>query len=626
MNKKAIISNTVIFVFIVAFIVAFKSIFGNDNTLIGVTTATAMLMMLQKDLTLSPLKNTLLLIILNLFIGVAATLASMNMWLGIPINFIAMFILSYSLCYNLKNPMYLPFSLQYLFILVNPVTPDKLPMRFVSLVSGAVIIMIVQLIANRNNVQKKGNKLLIKTCDNMIEKIKKSSLNENTISIDNDIRNNLNSFRTIIYNKREQSFYLTEESKIKLNISVALEKTYLLLNEIDYSKHKELVSILENYLTEIKGFLSDESLINNDILNKIKSYKDESIENLTVLKILSNLAFIYEELVELKELGTKKYNLINKLDEIPHNFKTIYIMQSNFKTKSAKFSYAIRISIGISLAAFIMDYFHLAEGRWIVFTILSLVNPIYEVSKTKTKDRIFATIIGAIIIEILFFVFKSVLSRTLILMLAGYISGFIKDYKYNMICVTVSAIGAASLLGNTLFTSTMVINRLLFVALGAIIAIAINKYILPYNLEKDTSLLRKMYIDIVKEMLTTLEQVYTYKSSTKMNNLFIVTSFIEERLKANNIQEDHNLTQLITNERMLVCSIYELYIQLSNYSYENQHLKNIFKNLKEEKSNKKCELKLKDYIHNSHSLEEKLLLSNIIEISNIINNLKTQFA
>ncbi|MDZ5254575.1 FUSC family protein [Clostridium sp. LIBA-8841] len=626
MSKKAIISNTVIFVFIVAFIIAFKSIFGDDNTLIGVTTATAMLMMLQKDLTLSPLKNTLLLIVLNLFIGAAATLAGMNMWLGIPINFIAMFILSYSLCYNLKNPMYLPFSLQYLFILVTPVTPDKLPMRFISLISGAVIIMIVQLIANRNNVQKKGNKLLIKTCNDIIEKIKNLNINEDTTSLDNNIRNSLNNFRTIIYNKREERFYLTEESKIKLNISVALEKTYLLLNELDCSQHKDLVSVLENSLTEIKVFLSNESTINDDVLSKIKHYKGESIENLTVLKILSNLAFIYESLVKLKELGTKKYNLINKLDEIPHNFKTIYIMQSNFKTRSAKFSYAIRISIGISLAAFIMDYFHLAEGRWLVFTILSLVNPIYEVSKTKTKDRIFATIIGAIIVEILFFAFKGVLARTLILMLAGYISGFIKDYKYNMICVTVSAIGAASLLGNMGFTSTMVINRLLFVALGAVLAISINKFILPYNLNKDISILKKMYVDVVQEMLTTLEEVYIHKSSTKMNNLFIVTSFIEERLKANNIQEDDNLNQLITNERMLICSIYELYIQLSNYSCENQHLKNVFNNLKEEKSNKKCELKLKDYIHDSHSLEEKLLLSNVIEISNSINSLKTLLA
>ena len=138
MNKKLVISKTIIFIFVVGFVIAFKSIFGDANTLIGVTTATAMLMLLQKDLTLSPIKNTALLIILNVVIGLAATIASMNMWIAIPVNFIMMFVLSYSLCYNLKSPVYLPFSLQYLFLLVNPVSDDRLPMRFLSLVVGVL--------------------------------------------------------------------------------------------------------------------------------------------------------------------------------------------------------------------------------------------------------------------------------------------------------------------------------------------------------------------------------------------------------------------------------------------------------------------------------------------------------
>ena len=45
-----------------AFVLTFKAIFGDDNTLIGVTTITAMLMFLSRDLTVSPLRNTLKLI------------------------------------------------------------------------------------------------------------------------------------------------------------------------------------------------------------------------------------------------------------------------------------------------------------------------------------------------------------------------------------------------------------------------------------------------------------------------------------------------------------------------------------------------------------------------------------
>ncbi|MBM7834676.1 FUSC family protein [Clostridium sardiniense] len=622
MNKKLVISKTIIFIFVVGFVIAFKSIFGDENTLIGVTTATAMLMLLQKDLTLSPIKNTALLIILNVVIGLAATVASMNMWIAIPVNFIMMFVLSYSLCYNLKSPVYLPFSLQYLFLLVNPVSDDRLPMRFLSLVVGAIIIMIVQLIANRDNVLKKGNKLLVKACDDMIEKIKNSSLNKKDENLDKNVRTSLNAFRNIIYNKREQNFYLTEESRIKLNISVALEKISILLEELNYSNNEKIISDIETSLIKIRGYLNDESTISDDIINSIKNYNGHDIEDLTALKILNNISFIYEGLGELKDLGKEQYNLINKIERIPNNFKLTHNIESNYKARSAKFSYAVRIAIGITVAAFIMDYFHLREGRWIAFTMLSLVNPIYEVSKTKTRDRIIATIIGAIIVEILFYIFKGVVERTLILMISGYISGYMKEYKYNMICVTVSAIGAAAILGDT---NTMAINRIMFVILGAILAILINKFILPYSIEKDVKILKVMYINVIKEMIDSLKEAYKNKRGDKINNLFIVTSFIEERLKANNINPEDDLMELMIKERNLVCSIYELYIRIAKFNGDKKDLEVEFEELKKEKDKdeKGFEIKLEDYIHSSHSLDEKLILSNIIEVYNGVDKIKS---
>lgn len=55
MNKKKIITNTVIFVFVLAFVLVFKSIFGADNKVIGVTTLVAVFMLLERDFTGEPL-------------------------------------------------------------------------------------------------------------------------------------------------------------------------------------------------------------------------------------------------------------------------------------------------------------------------------------------------------------------------------------------------------------------------------------------------------------------------------------------------------------------------------------------------------------------------------------------
>ena len=61
MGKK-IIGNTLIFVFMMGFIVGFNMIFGSENTLIGVTTITAVLMFLEKDFSLNPVRTGIKLI------------------------------------------------------------------------------------------------------------------------------------------------------------------------------------------------------------------------------------------------------------------------------------------------------------------------------------------------------------------------------------------------------------------------------------------------------------------------------------------------------------------------------------------------------------------------------------
>ena len=171
MNKKLIISKTAIFIIVVGFVIAFKSIFGDENTLIGVTTITATLMFLERDLTLSPIRNTIKLILINLLLGISSYLVVSNMYLGIIVNFLTLFFISYTFCYNLRNPLYLPFTLQYLFLLAEPVDSNGFFIRIMALVFGAIVIMVAQILFNKNRLAKSGNKLLDNVCDSILNKI-----------------------------------------------------------------------------------------------------------------------------------------------------------------------------------------------------------------------------------------------------------------------------------------------------------------------------------------------------------------------------------------------------------------------------------------------------------------------
>lgn len=576
MNKKLVISKSITFIFVVVYVVLFKLIFGDENSLVGVTTITAALMFLGKDLTLSPVRNASRLILLNLFIGIATMLAASNIWLGIIINFITLFIISYLLCYNLESPMYFPFTLQYLFLLSSPVSIEQIPKRLIALAFGGIFVIILQLIVNKNRISKSGNKILLNVCDSILSRIEFLKNNSQKDTTNDGIEANINAFRKMVYDKREIDYYLTEEGRIKLNLSVALENIYTILSAV-----KEPLNVLfilnklECLTHETKSILEgkeSEKDLYDDMNIFLSECREKNIYDLMTLQILDSTILLVDAMYELNNLEKENYNLVKQVESIPKDKNDSLFRYMRSDHKSLRFCYAMRVAISITLGAFITDFFRLSEGRWIMFTILSLVNPLYEVSKSKVMHRVIATVLGGILVTVLFSIFEDMTTRTIILMLAGYINSYISQYKYNMILVTVSAIGSAAMVGNV---GGLTLSRITFVVIGALMAIIANKYIFPYKLEDSNKELEKIHTLSVLEMLREIYNVAEgIKKPHSIKNLLIVTSLVEEKLKLNNqILHDSHYEELVKERRFLVANIYELYIWIIRAKVKPEYVK-----------------------------------------------------
>ena len=116
------------------------------------------------------------------------------------------------------------------------------------------------------------------------------------------------------------------------------------------------------------------------------------------------------------KLEKKDYNLVKRREEIPENYKRAWRYRREISRDSLRFTYGFRLGLGIAFSAFIVNFFGLVDGRWIYFTVNSINQPQYEMSKKKSLDRILGTFIGVIIITILFSVFKETSVRGLIIM------------------------------------------------------------------------------------------------------------------------------------------------------------------------------------------------------------------
>lgn len=146
--KKKIFTKTLLFLAIVLFVSGFKGVFGESNTLVGVSTVVASLMLLEKNLTTKPLMSFLELLATNILIGVLAFISSHSMWYGLVIDFVTLASIGYIFSYSLSKRLIVPFGLQYLFILYSPIEYSELGTRLVSLATGAVVVMVMQFIAN----------------------------------------------------------------------------------------------------------------------------------------------------------------------------------------------------------------------------------------------------------------------------------------------------------------------------------------------------------------------------------------------------------------------------------------------------------------------------------------------
>lgn len=331
--KKKVISNTIIFLVILLFVKGFEVIFGSNNSLVGVTIIIAILVLMQEDLTKNLSSNLMKLLFMNLISGVFSNIATHNMYLGLVLNFSILLLIGYSLTSKLNKVMVVPFGLQYLFMLYTPVAGSDFTKRLVGLATGAILIMIVQLVIYRGS---KNNK-----------KVEDSEV-ENTINNEN----------------KEENEYIR-------------------------------------------------------VLNK-------------------------------------------------------------FNIHHVRGAYAIRIALLTTISVFIVDFFNLAQGRWIVYTIFSLTELYSEDCRVRSKQRLQGTVIGIIIIMLLFVVIKDNTIRGLIVLLGGYLDTYTTNYRDKIICVTMSVVASVSLTNGTITTA---IERVGYICIGIILALLADKLVFNKKLE-----------------------------------------------------------------------------------------------------------------------------------------------
>ena len=572
--RNKIITNTIIFALIVAFISIFSSVFGDENMLVGVGIITIALVLVERDLTIHPVLNTLKLLGVNLILGGFAYLSQANVWLGIPLNFLALFFIGYIFSYNLRKSVVLPFGLNYLFMLYVPVEGTAAANRILALVIGTIIIMAFQFLFNKNKYSKVGIKGTEDIYRNILLKIEDIKHDRETIEIDEKIQDNIKSVKKVILDKRAKDFYLTNSGEALTDVIWTLERISILLDESKLTNDKEDYN---EFLNKLHHKLEN-LLINKENTKSLKEVIEKLNLNCKYINefdgLIDSLNKDMEDVLLWDERGLE---LTRRDIEIPRHFNKMLNHKKDFSLKSLRFSFGLRLGIVVSLVGFITSWFNLADGKWMAFTAFVLIQPYYENCKTKAKHRVQGTLIGALIVFISFNLIENTNARLGVVLLAGYLNPFFTNYRNMSIVITVSAVASAALAGGT---NEYVLTRIAFVLIGTMISLVANRFILPFKIEDGKKSLVSMYDYVARQMIRDIRSVESTDHSIK--SLFLVPSLIEDRMNLLNFGADcKEENEFMTNRRVLINNIYKQYVSLEKNDKNKNDMENMIKQLED---------------------------------------------
>lgn len=144
LSKKKLIDNLLVMLGIIIFISIFSKFFGEDNTLVGVTIITAALMFSAMDVSIKFKDAIASIIIVFTIMGVTSYVSMLNAFIGIPLNFISVYLITYIFSNKVENKAYLPFMLCYVFMQGNPILGlNQFLIRIGALFIGSIIVALV---------------------------------------------------------------------------------------------------------------------------------------------------------------------------------------------------------------------------------------------------------------------------------------------------------------------------------------------------------------------------------------------------------------------------------------------------------------------------------------------------
>lgn len=520
--------STLSFIFILTYVNVFQSIFGPENSIVGVIFTIMMSASMVRDLTATPFRHLFAQSFVLVWLALAAYLVGvLPAPLSFFINFITLAAVLYAYTYEYSSHIYFPYILSYLFLVfIAPVTAVQLPKRLAAMLAGAVSIMLYQWFMGRRRVKDTARDVLSDMIDITCGYIRQRTGGGPEQPGLTAMRNSLYSLSRTVYGRRKRVMCVSDASFSMIDAGRGLEHLLILLHELPEplsGPDKALLRRILDCLSGYRSFLHQEiPSIPFPASGDFTGDGDLRTANL----FLGTLNYVRDRLLHMTDPQKRSHYR-------PTALSFWVRLQAALDLSPVRAVYALRVALLMSCATSLVRYLALPHGKWLLFTLASVSLPYADDVPGKIRKRVLATVTGGLASVAIYTLIPSSAGRMAAMMLSGYLSFYFTDYAQTFAFSTVGALGGAVFMNafGLQDVGGIFLIRLGYILAGAAIGYAANCLFIPYRRARATAQLLQKYRSVTK-LLTQACQA-DHVDTQLYYNLVIQAHLQEEKLAHN---------------------------------------------------------------------------------------------
>lgn len=514
-------------------------LFGEKNIMLAFPIALTSAVLGRQNFKVKTFNKTIRIILMDLIIVTLAYISRLNIFIGIFINFISIFLIMYTITSPYDPTFYKPFIMLYAFTQYAWVPLNKMPARYLSVIFGVLVIVICNKIVNEINEKSLLGKSIYKALSLISEGLKDILEGNYTKKKELECTNIMRALAYKVYVSRYKDYLTTNLGQIQFKIFMDIEHLNLFLRKIEegYS-HKditkreieELISLLEQIKKFSNGNINVEQVVNetNRYVNK---YIKEAKYGYEISVILINLS---KNINSLNAVDRREINKVYEKWQRSYLDKTRYTFKEYFRKDSIRFKFAMRMAITLTLSLFVGEILGFYKIIWAIITIMSVIQPYYEDTLKKTKDRVVGNTIAIIFTGVAINLIDNKFVTIAILIASLYLLYAFKEYHKISLFAAIASISVSSLSNNI---NELLLYRIAYVIVGVLIVIIANKYIFPYKLQDGIRQLEEK-VKRYNEMLLKEGKLYLQDEGDIhiVRDIIIHLTLMNQKLYLRNIQ------------------------------------------------------------------------------------------